>query len=440
MSRKTVRKKAQTEGEENSSPSSVYLNRYQSRFSFEMYLNRPIFKIFSDYFNILKESEEMQKEHEIKVLGFMRDNEFRDNIALDEGYGQKFVTIEFRGLIIEFIFDLIKSGNELFYYLAISSNEKTNINDEAFYKKVWAHAVNVSDLKGSYFTMERDDIYWTKRKLEKRNFSDIYLPKSIIDDLKLYVEANAQAGKIMRYLMAGSPGTGKTESTLVLANELNKLGVTIIKTPICSAIKEKVELAAMLAPSLIIFDDIDLSLGARNKGVYSERLQDFLDIMDGTDKLGDNVGVVATTNSVALLDLAAQRPGRFDKTLVFDELTKTNIKDIILKSLKYKFKINSTSPVAKMFTDASIINLFHTSNSTGAHIYNSVHMLKMRAEFLKLKLSTEFIVEELKKEIKIMEKTRNADFLQDKLNNSNSKTIGFGLGSGSEESEDEDGD
>lgn len=440
MSRKTVRKKAQTEGEENSSPSSVYLNRYQSRFSFEMYLNRPIFKIFSDYFNILKESEEMQKEHEIKVLGFMRDNEFRDNIALDEGYGQKFVTIEFRGLIIEFIFDLIKSGNELFYYLAISSNEKTNINDEAFYKKVWAHAVNVSDLKGSYFTMERDDIYWTKRKLEKRNFSDIYLPKSIIDDLKLYVEANAQAGKIMRYLMAGSPGTGKTESTLVLANELNKLGVTIIKTPICSAIKEKVELAAMLAPSLIIFDDIDLSLGARNKGVYSERLQDFLDIMDGTDKLGDNVGVVATTNSVALLDLAAQRPGRFDKTLVFDELTKTNIKDIILKSLKYKFKINSTSPVAKMFTDASIINLFHTSNSTGAHIYNSVHMLKMRAEFLKLKLSTEFIIEELKKEIKIMEKTRNADFLQDKLNNSASKTIGFGLGSDLEESEDEDGD
>lgn len=440
MSRKTVRKKAQTEGEENSSPSSVYLNRYQSRFSFEMYLNRPIFKIFSDYFNILKESEEMQKEHEIKVLGFMRDNEFRDNIALDEGYGQKFVTIEFRGLIIEFIFDLIKSGNELFYYLAISSNEKTNINDEAFYKKVWAHAVNVSDLKGSYFTMERDDIYWTKRKLEKRNFSDIYLPKSIIDDLKLYVEANAQAGKIMRYLMAGSPGTGKTESTLVLANELNKLGVTIIKTPICSAIKEKVELAAMLAPSLIIFDDIDLSLGARNKGVYSERLQDFLDIMDGTDKLGDNVGVVATTNSVALLDLAAQRPGRFDKTLVFDELTKANIKDIILKSLKYKFKINSTNPVAKMFTDASIINLFHTSNSTGAHIYNSVHMLKMRAEFLKLKLSTEFIIEELKKEIKIMEKTRNADFLQDKLNNSASKTIGFGLGSDLEESEDEDGD
>jgi len=440
MSRKTVRKKAQTEGEENSLPSSVYLNRYQSRFSFEMYLNRPIFKIFSDYFNILKESEEMQKQHEIKVLGFMRDNEFRDNIGLDEGYGQKFITVEYKGLIVEFIFDLIKSGNEIYYYLAISSNEKTNINDEAFYKKVWAHAVNVSDLKGSYFTMERDDIYWTKRKLEKRNFSDIYLPKSIIDDLKLYVEANAQAGKIMRYLMAGSPGTGKTESTLVLANELNKLGVTIIKTPICSAIKEKVELAAMLAPSLIIFDDIDLSLGARNKGVYSERLQDFLDIMDGTDKLGDNVGVVATTNSVALLDLAAQRPGRFDKTLVFDELTKTNIKDIILKSLKYKFKINSTSPVAKMFTDASIINLFHTSNSTGAHIYNSVHMLKMRAEFLKLKLSTEFIIEELKKEIKIMEKTRNADFLQDKLNNSASKTIGFGLGSDLEESEDEDGD
>lgn len=77
--------------------------------------------------------------------------------------------------------------------------------------------------------MDRDEIFWTKKKLEKRSFSDIFLPKSILEDLQLYDATYTHMSKLMRYLMAGNPGTGKTESTLVLANELNKRGVTIIK-------------------------------------------------------------------------------------------------------------------------------------------------------------------------------------------------------------------
>ena len=38
------------------------------------------------------------------------------------------------------------------------------------------------------------------------------------------------------------------------------------------------------------------------------------------DKLPKDVGIVATTNAAHLLDLAAQRPGRFDKVLLFDKL------------------------------------------------------------------------------------------------------------------------
>lgn len=432
-----MQKKANTKKDKTTSGTSPLVelsyNQYKSRLLFDAYLNRPIFKIFSDYFNILKEDVDMQKKHGLKVLGFLRDNEFKDNITLHEGFGPKTVILQSEDLTVNFVFDITKSNNEIYYYVIFSSNEKTNVDSESFYDKVWGHAVDVSDLKGSYFVMERDEIFWTKKKLEKRSFSDIYLPKSIIDDLKLYVEANAQAGKMMRYLMAGNPGTGKTESTLVLANELNKMGVTIIKTPVCSMIKDKVELACLLAPSLIIFDDIDLSLGARNKGVHSERLQDFLDVMDGTDKLGPNVGIVATTNSVALLDLAAQRPGRFDKTLAFDELTKSNIRDIILKSLKYNFDIKPTHSIAKMFTDQKIINLFSSARVTGAHIFNGVNMLKMRVDLLKLTMTVDFIHDEMAKEIKTIDKTRNSDFLQDKLSGGNSGTIGFSNDEDSEE-------
>lgn len=400
-------------------------NKFQARISLDSNLNRPIFKIFSDYFNILREEENLQKKHGIKIVGFVRDNEFRDNINLYENYGQKNVILDYKGLVINCLFDVYKQNNEIHFYFYMSSNDKTYLDSNFFYNKIWAHAVDASDLKGSYFVMERDEILWSKKKLEKREFSDIYLPSSTIEDLKLYVETQTQTKRLMRYLMVGNPGTGKTESTLVLANELNKMGVTIIKTPVCSMIKEKVELASLLAPSLIIFDDIDLSLGSRKSGAYSERLQDFLDVLDGTDKLMDNVGMIATTNSVALLDLAAQRPGRFDKVLSFDELNNDNIKNIILKALKYKFKINPSSSISKTFTDVKIIKLFRDSRVTGAHIFNSIYMLKLRMDLLKIGVSLETIISELSKEMKTIDKVRNADYLTDKLNGDR-KSIGFG--------------
>lgn len=413
-------------------------NKFQTRFALDAQLNRPIFKIFSDYFNILKEDVKMQNSQEVKVIGMLRDNEFRENINLYDNMGAKNILIEYKGLVINCLFDVYKQQNELQFYFYMSSNNASYVDAEWFYDKIWGHAVDSSDLKGSYFVMERDEILWTKKTLEKRSFSDIFLPKSIVEDLKLYVATHKHTNRLMRYLKAGNPGTGKTESTLVLANELNKMGVTIIKTPVCGMIKEKVELATLLAPSLIIFDDIDLSLGSRTKGVYSERLQDFLDVLDGTEKLTDNVGMIATTNSIALLDLAAQRPGRFDKVLSFDELTSDNIKNIMLKSLKFNFKIAPSHEIAKLFINPKIITLFKNSRVTGAHIFNSVKMLKLRMDLLNIEPSLELIIEELTKEIKTIDKIRQSDYLTDKLNGDR-KSIGFDSEeSESEEEEDDD--
>jgi ATP-dependent 26S proteasome regulatory subunit len=133
------------------------------------------------------------------------------------------------------------------------------------------------------------------------------LPKSIKEDLELYTTLYDKTGKLLRYLMIGSPGTGKTESTLAIANYLKDKGVTIIKTMVCESLKEKIELAELLAPAFIIFDDIDLSLGSRKKGMVSGGLAQFLDVLDGTEKIRKDVGIAATTNSLELLDMAAQR-------------------------------------------------------------------------------------------------------------------------------------
>ena len=125
MQKKANTKKAKGENNEKLF-SPISYNQYKSRLLYDAYLNRPIFKIFSDYFNIIKEDAEMQKKHGIKVLGFIRDNEFKDNITLHEGFGPKTVIIQFEELVVNFIFDITKSNNEIYYYIIFSSNEKTN--------------------------------------------------------------------------------------------------------------------------------------------------------------------------------------------------------------------------------------------------------------------------------------------------------------------------
>jgi SpoVK/Ycf46/Vps4 family AAA+-type ATPase len=276
--------------------------------------------------------------------------------------------------------------------------------------------------------MPRDSFSWDIKDLEERDFNDIFLPKDITEDLKLYTNIYDKTGKILRYLMVGNPGTAKTESGIVLSNELNKKGVTVIKTPICKHIHRKVELANVLAPSLIIFDDIDLSLGSRNSGGYSQLLGDFLDILDGTDKLDENVGIIATTNAAHLLDLAAQRPGRFDKTLLFDNITKGNIRNIILKSLSRNFDIGGVKNKAvQLYTANEIVNKFHEAGVSGSHIYNAIKMLKLRYDTLEMSdtLTIAQIIESIEQEIKVIDKIRNTSYLKDKYDRSGNQ-IGFG--------------
>ena len=252
-----------------------------------------------------------------------------------------------------------------------------------------------------------------------------------MEDLRLFVKIYNKSGKVLRYLKVGNPGVGKTESTVIIANELNKLGVTVIKTPICELLHEKVELANLLSPSLIIFDDIDLSLGSRNSGGFSQLLGDFLDVLDGTDKLSNNVGVIATTNAAHLLDLAAQRPGRFDKTLLFDNITKSNVRNIIIKSLKHNFNLSKGKEYG-VYVDEEIVNKFYKAGVSGAHIYNSIKMLKLRYDTLEMDVTVDVVLNDITNELDVIEKIRKSSELKSKYDRSS------GMGFRSDE-DDEDG-
>jgi len=218
--------------------------------------------------------------------------------------------------------------------------------------------------------------------------------------------------------------THNTESTRAISNILNKKGVTIIKTNICEEIKNKIDLAKILAPSLIILDDIDLYLGDRNHGMISPILGLFLDVLDGVDKLPSNVGIIATTNAPHLIDLAAQRPGRFNKLLFFDDLTKDNIKSVILKSLNSmndEFN-NITKNDIKTLTDDKLINFFKDDGSTGAFIYETIKNLKFKTEIMGSELNISTIIDEIKldnknlsNKLKISEIKNNLDINGNKI-------------------------
>ncbi len=401
-------------------------NKYKSQFELSEFGSASIFKLFSEYFNNILFDETLQKKQNIKLLGVIKDKDFVDSVRLEERYGDHQVLIKFEDLLINLNFEVYKQHGEVYFSVYMTSDCETYYNADSFYKKLLNHAIECSDLKGSMISMPRNELSWTKIKMQNRGFEDIFLPEANLEDLKLYIQAGVELDVLMRYLMVGNPGTGKTESTTVLSNILNKSGVTIIKTNVCDKIKEKFEIAALLAPSIVILDDIDLSIGSRNKGVYPERLQDFLDILDGTEKLNKNVGIIATTNSTALLDLAAQRPGRFDKFLLFNELTKENINNIILKSLKDNFKLKSNNnKFVTLFSNQRVINLMSDRAVTGAYIYNTVKILKMKLDMLKLvdKVDVDWIIKEIRSSLDTISKVRNVDFLNDKLNNGSK--IGF---------------
>jgi hypothetical protein len=418
----------------------VTKNKYKSVMDYGNFLGPAVFKLFTEYFNTIIRDEKKQKDHNVKLLAIMREKSFVNYVRLEERYGDSFILIEFEGVLVNMHFEVYRQSGEVFFHLSITSKNDTYYDAESFYKKMLTHAIENSELKGSVFSMSRNELDWQKIKIQKRDFDDIFLPNTNIEDLNLYIQVGTEMDMMMRYLMVGNPGTGKTEATTVLANVLNQKGVTVIKTVVCDKIKEKVDLATLLAPSIIILDDIDLSIGSRGKGVHPERLQDFLDVLDGAEKLSKNVGIIATTNSTSLLDMAAQRPGRFDKIILFNELTRDNIKNIIAKSLRDNFKIKSkNNKILNVMTDYSVVNTLFTRNVSGSYIYNITKMIKLKINMLKLeeKFDVAWIIKEIENNLQTMSKLKNMDFLSDKINNS-STNLGFESTEDSEEYQEEE--
>jgi predicted AAA+ superfamily ATPase len=404
-------------------------NDYESKLQYYSQVNKPKMAILFNYFNVLS-SRRINKESEgdIQMEGILDD----DNVFID--YLPDFPPLTFNytalfninGNRVSFVMVAFKEGNEIYNVIRLTSVNVDRVKSESVYNVVWNNAVECSNLKGSYLTVSDENLSWKVRELKNLDFDDVFLPENLMEELLTYTKLFKTKNVLQRFMFSGVPGTGKTESTRAVSNILNRDGVTVIKTNICKIINEKFELAKLLAPSIIILDDIDLYLGDRNSTGVSPLLGSFLDILDGVDKLPDNVGVIASTNAPHLIDLAAQRPGRFNKVLFFDKLTKDNIVNIIKKSLtSMNKKYNNVSDKdIETLTDERLVTFFKESGVTGAFIFETMQEIKNKSEILDKPIDIPSIIEEISENNKVLEDKLASITIDSKLKGK-AKRLGF---------------
>lgn len=363
------------------------ITEYENKIEYSFKVNTASYEILFKYINqkINNPSINTEEHDGFIVKHIIKGSDFITNIPNPAPKVLNYnVLISYMGEDIIMNAEAYMDNGELKQWIEIHSKGKLSITGDGLYEKFFNLALQKSSLKGSYFTMPNNEFQWNITDLAQMSYDDIFLPNDLMDNAKMYVELYKQKGLMSRYMLSGIPGTGKTELTRVLSSILNEDGVTIIKTNPCEKLKEKVDLARILAPAIIIMDDVDLYLGNRNNGTLSSLLGQFLDVLDGVDKLPDNVGIIASTNAPHLIDIAAQRPGRFNKMLFFDKLTKENIKGIIAKSLKnlvIKYGPINKKVSTKLTSDA-MVDYFLKSEETGSYIYETIIAIKNKMDIM----------------------------------------------------------
>jgi len=160
-------------------------------------------------------------------------------------------------------------------------------------------------------------------------------------------------------LLAGIPGTGKTQLGKVLCNVLN--GITVVWTTpkaIHNVIQVKIlfDIARKFSPTLLVMEDIDF-FGHDREFITNPIVGELLNQLDGSAP-NDGVFILATTNRPYLLDKAlADRPSRFDIKLIFE-----------VPELQERKKMVELFSIGKTFSVDSSYIASVTNGLTGAHI------------------------------------------------------------------------
>lgn len=207
-------------------------------------------------------------------------------------------------------------------------------------------------------------------RVDNQNLSGILLPEKIMMSIKLFIDAIKQHSELklpMRYLLSGRPGTGKTRIIQAVANEAKGYATFIFANGSEECLDVAFEFADVFSPLVICIDDVDLIVGARDEGIYSNRLASFLQNLDGFVR--QDFFLLATANDKRFVDLAARRPGRFDRVIDVDIIDS----DQYLSLVRTK---TSNEHILSLF-DEAMLSALERKRVTGAFVANLVKQLEV---------------------------------------------------------------
>lgn len=137
-----------------------------------------------------------------------------------------------------------------------------------------------------------------------------------------HAEALRRSGRSLKrgLLLHGKPGTGKTYTARWLASSLEDTTVILLSGEQLWLIKQCCQMARMLAPALVIMEDVDLIATERDESrhpAYQITLHQLLNEMDGLDSEAEVIFILTTNRPEAIEPALAARPGRIDQAIEF---------------------------------------------------------------------------------------------------------------------------
>lgn len=294
--------------------------------------------------------------------------------------GVIFLKIKNNSVAIMLGSDVTLTGNSIgrdwinFFFRKSDQAFRQKFMDE-FYQAQVRHSI----YKNQCLRIDERSVEFLKR--ENLAWSDIFLPSSVIDELKKnaisFIEQKATWDKMglparRSILISGKPGTGKTMIGRLLASILDE--ITFIWTTPSGlssvGIDELYKFARKHTPAILFLEDLDLSATYRYSDIKSV-LGELLCEMDGFFSNKDILTIATTNNPEALDEAIADRPGRFDRHIQLGYPDS----DIRLKMISSW--LANDSIVDREKTIQILVDI--TKGMTGAHIRELIYSAKIEA-------------------------------------------------------------
>jgi hypothetical protein len=184
--------------------------------------------------------------------------------------------------------------------------------------------------KGRTITLEGEDhprrVLVHFRELPPTPREQIVLPEAVLAvvernvlGLVKHADVLRRSGRATRHglLFHGPPGTGKTLMLRYLAGACPGHTVILMSGRQMGLIRESCQVARLLAPALVILEDVDLVAEDRDNNRCPTVLHELLDEMDGLGPKADCIFLLTTNRPDVLEPALAARPGRIDQAVEF---------------------------------------------------------------------------------------------------------------------------